>query len=351
MVNGQKPNRGTLVISMPKPAPPSTTRLRKAPTPIGAGESVNSPDTDLFGRAVALAAQDRQISIWRLEQGLDISLDVAERLINQLVQAGIIERSSSFVEKEIKSETDPAKSFFINDPKYNFRTESDNESLEKKREEELNKAGLQKSLNNDNSQYSEIATSIHIADIDKIDSSYSDTEIEILVSEALRPLLSRANLSDAQKSEIIRASSASFKSCLHSDHGALVGNELIFPDIAPAMWKQDRVSVVDPVTSAERLEDAREFTKRVYGPWLGNGLTRNMLRKLDNPLFQALYRAYGTNLPDDLPLPTKKDENDRWVARVEKEGLASVIPEGASPEFVLKEASRLEAARHRRKQK
>lgn len=110
------------------------------------------------------------------------------------------------------------------------------------------------------------------------------------------------------------------------------------PTLAPVLWADRNPG-----------EHAGDFTRRVYGPWLGKGMTRNLLRKLDNPLFQALYRAYGSDLPDDLPLPTKKDENDRWVARVEEEGLAAVIPEGASPEFVLKEASRLAGARHRRR--
>lgn len=145
-----------------------------------------------------------------------------------------------------------------------------------------------------------------------------------------------------------RQTSAS-PSSAKENHVSPIASYAPLPSTAPALWSQDREAVHDPGTSKKRLENAGEFTRRVYGPWLGKGMTRNLLRKLDNPLFQALYRAYGSNLPDDLPLPTKKDENDRWVARVEEEGLAAVIPEGASPEFVLKEASRLAGARHRRR--
>lgn len=312
-------------------------------------------DADILRRAAVLAAHDPRVSSFELQRELHIDSGVADRIMDQLATLGLVRHSPSregesenrennkrpsaikaagtrrFVHHSLSVELKEAINALVNAP-------INNEKIDNTIDLSNNTKGIKARF--EKNKY-----------IEKIDSSLSEDLIRSLIEEALSPLLGRTELSKAQKSEIIRASSASLKSCLHNDHGASVGNELIFPDIAPAMWKQDRVSVVDPVTSAERLEDAREFTKRVYGPWLGNGLTRNMLRKLDNPLFQALYRAYGTNLPDDLPLPTKKDENDRWVARVEQEGLASVIPEGASPKFVLKEASRLEAARHRRKQK
>ena len=132
----------------------------------------------------------------------------------------------------------------------------------------------------------------------------------------------------------------------HSEYsGRFAEPELIE---APELWRNGRQIVNDAETGQDRRENAAEFTLRVYGSWMGKGMTRNLLRKLDNPLFQALYRTYGANLPDDLPLPTKKEENDRWLARVEREGLAAVIPEGSSSDFVLREAQRILSAKRRR---
>lgn len=88
--------------------------------------------------------------------------------------------------------------------------------------------------------------------------------------------------------------------------------ELTMPATAPANW----------LDRANRDENPVEFIRRVYGPWLGKGLSRPSIRRLDKSLYLALYRflANGGIWPTDLDLPTKKQQNDR---ELKKSGFAS----------------------------
>ncbi len=116
-------------------------------------------------------------------------------------------------------------------------------------------------------------------------------------------------------------------------------SETVLPNLAPATWKNDKQSGETPPA----------FVKRVYGEWLGNGFTRATVRHLDPPLTQAITNWLRHNeWPADVDLPTLKEQNTRWVERVEREGLAAVIPDGASS-AVLREARRLTAAKERRR--
>lgn len=111
-----------------------------------------------------------------------------------------------------------------------------------------------------------------------------------------------------------------------------------FPEVAPATWKADK----------QPGETPPSFVKRIYGEWLGKGFTRATLRHLDPPLARAVDNWLRTNeMPLDIDLPTLKEQNTRWVERMEREGLSAVLPEG-SPDFVTREAQRLMVAKHRR---
>jgi hypothetical protein len=130
-----------------------------------------------------------------------------------------------------------------------------------------------------------------------------------------------------------------FPELLQIERAALKMSAL--PTVAPATWKADKQDGETPPA----------FVKRVYGEWLGKGFTRATLRHLDPPLAQAMTNWLRHNeMPADVDLPTLKEQNTRWVERVEKEGLAAAVPAG-SPEATLREASRLLAAKHRRKER
>ena len=347
MMSDQKPHHGASVKSLSKPASPLTVRTREAPTPKGVGEPVDSPDTDLFRRAVVFASQNRRISISILQREFSIGFDEAEQLIDQMYVAGAVERPLPAHERET-AVTKKKDRFFREDSDSFTFVSAPEVVISDKNGNSIGTGELYRAKNNGNYYREELLEEEINTYIEKIDHSFSEVGLKSLIEEALAPLFLRTDLNAAQKAEIIRVSSASFKACVDGNHGLVYCETLTLPESAPATWKHDRTPVTDPETHTERLENAGEFTRRVYDPWLGKGLTRNMLRKLDNPLFQALYRTYGATLPDDLPLPTKKEENDRWVARVEQEGLTAVIPDGASSDFALREAQRLLSARQRR---
>jgi hypothetical protein len=155
-------------------------------------------------------------------------------------------------------------------------------------------------------------------DIEKIDSSFSDDDITALVEEALKPLFIKTDLSADQKAEIIYASSTHFKACIDSNNGltnhdgrpsksvegtggrpsATNAEMLALPSVALAIWKVDKLAGDTPP----------EFIKRVYGEWLGNGLTVADLRKLDPSLVRALahHEKQGRLIPDGFDLPPGK---------------------------------------------
>lgn len=75
------------------------------------------------------------------------------------------------------------------------------------------------------------------------------------------------------------------------------------PDSAPERWK-DRDSA--------RSENPVQFIRRVYAPWVGNGLTRPDLARLDPPLYKALgvwsHRHPDDTLPEVITLSQKIDQ-------------------------------------------
>lgn len=83
------------------------------------------------------------------------------------------------------------------------------------------------------------------------------------------------------------------------------------PSTAPTYWA-DR--------NPEGAMNPAEFTRAIYGRWIGNGLTRQQLRKLDYPLYRAL-SVWESRHPDDRikELPTITEVVDRKIAALSKE--------------------------------
>ena len=82
---------------------------------------------------------------------------------------------------------------------------------------------------------------------------------------------------------------------------------LPLPERAPALWAEAK----------EPGDTPPAFIQRHYEPWLGQGLTRAVVRRLDPQLYMALSNWLRKNdLPEGFDLPTVKEENDRQVESV-----------------------------------
>lgn len=80
------------------------------------------------------------------------------------------------------------------------------------------------------------------------------------------------------------------------------------PAEAPSKW----------LDRADKAEDAVSFVRRVYAPWLGKGVSRPDIRRLDKSLYHALSNWVTKNgpLPSDVHLPTKKELYDTRLESV-----------------------------------
>ncbi len=115
-------------------------------------------------------------------------------------------------------------------------------------------------------------------------------------------------------------------------------------------------AVALPIEAPETFQGLRgpetppEFVKRVYGPWLGQGLTRADIRKLDPKLSVAITNWLsrpGNEWPADVDLPTKAEQNERLLSAGSdaiREHLGKFTGQEA-----LREAARINAAAHYRK--
>jgi hypothetical protein len=119
-------------------------------------------------------------------------------------------------------------------------------------------------------------------------------------------------------------------------------SSLNIPAVAPLTWKRDRGDG----------ETAPEFIMRAYAEWHGHGLTLMHVRKLDEPLVQALYyhMRKGLPLPEGFDLPTKPQQNDRDLVML-REKSEITVPEHADAEHVFREIERLRQAEIRRKRR
>lgn len=115
--------------------------------------------------------------------------------------------------------------------------------------------------------------------------------------------------------------------------GVSAGGHAPLPSHPPALWATDKHAGETPP----------DFIKRHYEPWIGRGLARPDIKRLDARLYVALNNWLRHNeIPSDLNLPTLKEKNDGWVATILKEGRPT------ADNMTAKEASRLAGALHRR---
>ena len=84
------------------------------------------------------------------------------------------------------------------------------------------------------------------------------------------------------------------------------------PAEAPELWAERDLN---------RRETAPVFVRRVYGDWLGHGLARKDLARLDEELYRAL-SVWLTRHPDDeiaRLLPSQTEQIDELIARLSAE--------------------------------
>jgi hypothetical protein len=120
---------------------------------------------------------------------------------------------------------------------------------------------------------------------------------------------------------------------------AATGAKLELPSAAPETYQ----GLAGPETPPE-------FVQRVYGPWLGHGLTRAHIRKLDWTLYQAIINWLSrpqNSWPADVDLPTKAEQITRDL-----EALKESAPDGrialALAGLTSREAGRIRGAIQRR---
>lgn len=129
----------------------------------------------------------------------------------------------------------------------------------------------------------------------------------VLALQDLRHALSRAegdhNLSSSEIRAVIKAL-LPFR-----PDGA---NAVDLPNKAPALWSERDLNL---------RENAPQFIRRVYGDWLGRGLARKDLSRLDEHLYGAL-SVWLTRHPDDeivRLLPSQGEQIDELIERLSAE--------------------------------
>lgn len=89
-------------------------------------------------------------------------------------------------------------------------------------------------------------------------------------------------------------------------HADVSQTDVELPTAPPCSWSTERLESESPP----------EFIMRVYGPWMGKGLTMADVRHLDEPLAQSLYHHIrkGHSMPEGFDLPTKHEQRERMEA-------------------------------------
>lgn len=72
---------------------------------------------------------------------------------------------------------------------------------------------------------------------------------------------------------------------------------------------------------ADRRENPVAFIKRVYAPWIGNGLDRPAVLRLDKQLYNGLNQWRLRHGSDDLNLPTKSETVSREIEQAGPDAL------------------------------
>lgn len=81
------------------------------------------------------------------------------------------------------------------------------------------------------------------------------------------------------------------------------------PDQAPELWVERDLN---------RRENAPQFIRRVYAPWLGRGLARKDISRLDGDLYKALSVWLSRHKDDEIAqlLPSQSDKIDELIDRL-----------------------------------
>lgn len=127
-------------------------------------------------------------------------------------------------------------------------------------------------------------------------------------------------------------------------HGLAPGppkQQTSIPDHAPQLWKDGREITLHLPSGEVRKQTFNpvQFIRAIYGRWIGRGLTRRHLNKLDPDLYRAL-SVWEHRHPEDrlMELPTLAEEIDAKIAALAHE---------FSPDELRKLGSTLQT-RHRR---
>jgi hypothetical protein len=139
--------------------------------------------------------------------------------------------------------------------------------------------------------------------------------------------LSRVNLKEGARGDLLSADNSLFSQRLER---------------APLSWNESRLPAETPPN----------FIRRVYDNWLGKGLDRAHIRSLDPSLSQALDNWLRKNpMPEDIDLPTRKQNNDRRLASIESGDIPLSTLAEVSGRDGIREAQRLASALQYRQKK
>lgn len=142
------------------------------------------------------------------------------------------------------------------------------------------------------------------------------------------------------------------------DHKALANNLIGKLEQAGLTLQSSSVAAKELPTEAPEIyqglrgpESPPEFVKRVYAPWLGQGLDRAHIKHLDSTLYQGIMNWSRKNeWPADVDLPTRAEQTQRTIAQ-----LRATAPDGQLGKvlgnFTAREAQRIRSALHRDRQK
>lgn len=100
----------------------------------------------------------------------------------------------------------------------------------------------------------------------------------------------------------------------------------------------------DRPAQGSKREHVLDFIKRVYGPFLGRGLSKSDLRKLDPQLYRAYWNFVSRNgEPEGLILPGKPAKQDSLFEQVPEDARTDVLslfsklrPAASAAEYRLK---------------
>lgn len=168
---------------------------------------------------------------------------------------------------------------------------------------------------------------------EQIESKSSQPEFNLLCSLVIDGLSSAFDVVGIPGGDRLQLAKDIAKAILARSSRTELSSPIVLPTEAPELYSGLRGPETPP-----------EFVERVYGQWLGKGLTRATIRTLDPTLYQAIVNWSRKNeWPIEVDLPTLKEQNSRDIARLSQGSGKDVLGK-----FTGKEAARLGAAIARR---